>query len=138
MPFGYTKKQAERLKHKIDRQMAKIEDDVAAMGHIVSDASQNAYFGVMELEELREQAEQLKRLVDRRIVPDERTRTTRKRPSARCAICMGIQHIRVDGGFGKHHLWHGHDYMGVCPGTGLTPGDAENYVVEQIARQSHA
>jgi hypothetical protein len=63
---GYTLKQAERLKHRIDAQMAKVEDDVARLGRIVPDTSEAAYFGVMQLEELRDQAETLKAVVDRR------------------------------------------------------------------------
>ncbi len=47
-----------------------------------------------------------------------------RRPSARCPFCHGVQHIRKDGTFGVHHLWHGHDYRGICPGAGLTPEDA--------------
>jgi len=48
-----------------------------------------------------------------------------KRASARCAICHGVQHVRKNGTFGKHHLWQGHTYMGICPGYNRTPEEVE-------------
>lgn len=66
MALGYTPKQAERLKERLDRQMAKIESDVAKLGQIVSDTTHGGYFGVMQLEELRDQVSELKAIVDRR------------------------------------------------------------------------
>jgi hypothetical protein len=44
-----------------------------------------------------------------------------RRASARCAILLGDYLVRKDGTFGKHHLWHGHDYQGVCPGAFRLP-----------------
>lgn len=63
---GYTQKQADRLKHEIDSMMALVEDHVGALGRIVSDTAQGGFFGVKQLEELREEAEALKAIVDRR------------------------------------------------------------------------
>lgn len=48
-----------------------------------------------------------------------------KRASARCVICHGVQHVRKDGTFGKHHIWSGHDYRGVCPGAYREPAEVE-------------
>ena len=63
---GYTQRQAGSLKYRIDRQMSKIETEVAKLGALVSDHSEGGFFGVMQLEELRELAEGLKAIVDRR------------------------------------------------------------------------
>jgi hypothetical protein len=46
--------------------MAKIEDDVAAVGQIVTDTQRSTWFGVLQLEDMREQLDELKRIVDRR------------------------------------------------------------------------
>ncbi len=66
MTVGFTKRQAGSLKYRIDKQMSKIETEVAKLGALVTDHQDGGYFGVMQLEELRELAEELKAIVDRR------------------------------------------------------------------------
>lgn len=66
MSIGYTKRQAGSLKYRIDKQMSKIETEVAKLGALVSDHAEGGFFGVQQLEELRELAEGLKEIVERR------------------------------------------------------------------------
>jgi hypothetical protein len=67
--IGYTPTQARRLKERIDRQVAKIEDAVLDLGRIVPDVSTHAIPGYDPegfLDGAREAGEQLKERVDRR------------------------------------------------------------------------
>ena len=61
--LGYTPRQAERLKHRIDAQIAKIEDAAYTMRRLVDDHRCSVD---NELEALREIADELKVIVDRR------------------------------------------------------------------------
>lgn len=50
-----------------------------------------------------------------------RPRTERR--SDRCKVCGYVQNLRRAGTFGRHHVWLGRDYLGVCPGAGMKPED---------------
>lgn len=64
--IGYTPAQADRVKFRIDRWMAKTEDAAYAMRHEVKDISVATASVEILLEQLREIAEELKAIVDRR------------------------------------------------------------------------
>ena len=64
--FGYTEKQAERAKHRIDVQVAKVEDALRAMRALVSDINPTTASVETPLEEIRAAADELKAIVDRR------------------------------------------------------------------------
>jgi hypothetical protein len=57
-------------------------------------------------------------------------RSESRRASARCVICHGVQHVRKDGTFGKHHIWSGNEYRGICPGAGRVPAEVEQREAE--------
>lgn len=64
--IGYTPKQAQRIKDRIDADMAKIEDTAYAMRRRVGDLGLHNASVDNWLEELREVADELKVIVDRR------------------------------------------------------------------------
>lgn len=66
--FGFTPKQAQRVKDGIDRDIAKIEDTTTAMRNRITDIGSGTASVNRQLEELREVAHELKAIVDRRTI----------------------------------------------------------------------
>ena len=63
---GYTPLQAQRLKDKLDIDMARIEDLIAHMNGLVPDRSDGAFWCVRELEDIRFRVTELKDTITRR------------------------------------------------------------------------